>query len=122
MKPLIAIGTTLCVVTWVLAQDQDEKKLRAVLKAQAKDIGQAMVEDKHHKLIDGTYPKLVELIGGREAMTELLEKLSKQMRAQWPTRSVKTDEPTTVVKGKDASYGVVPFTLEMKSATARVAQ
>lgn len=122
MRRLGFIIVVACVVPLAAAQEPDQKRVRQELKAQAEKIGKAMVEDKHEQLIDGTHPKIVEMIGGRAKMLEILEKLSKQMQAQFPMRTVKMEESSDLVSNKGTLFGIVPFTLELKSATKSASQ
>jgi hypothetical protein len=94
------------------AQGPDEKLL--ILKKQAQELANAMVSDDHQKLTDRTHPLLVEKLGGREKMIATLEMISKKIRAQWPTTTVKLNDAKEIAENKGEYYGIVPFTLKMR--------
>jgi WD40 repeat protein len=99
------------------AQAQDEK-LRS-LKKQAQEVVNAMSKDDHEKLADLTHPKVVELLGGRKKMIQGLELLAKQIRSQWPTITLKLDEPKQIAESKGEWFGIVSFTMELQGKGLR---
>jgi hypothetical protein len=90
------------------------------LKKQAEVVAKAMVDNDHQKLVELTHPRVVELIGGKKKMVQLLENISKDIEARWPTRKVKVQEATGILSEKDESFGIVTYTLEMRGKGARI--
>jgi hypothetical protein len=85
------------------------------LKSQAEEGSKAFVGGDYGKLADLTYPKLVELIGGRAKMIAYIEKQIAEMKAQGAeVISVSFDDPTQVIKIGGELFAVLPDTLKMK--------
>ena len=86
-----------------------------VIKARAEESAKAMLANDFGKLADLTYPKVVELMGGRAKMIAYLEKEIGKMRADgFDFLSANIGQPGAVIKSGDKLFSVVPMTLKMK--------
>jgi hypothetical protein len=95
----------------VAPEDNPEK----VAKSKANEVVQATIKGEYDKVADFTYPKVVEMMGGREKMISVMKTAFKEMKAKgFETRSVKVGDPSPLVAGNTEVYTIVPFTLEMK--------
>ncbi|HWT03834.1 MAG TPA: hypothetical protein VN256_26535 [Pyrinomonadaceae bacterium] len=93
------------------------------IKARAEEAGGAFSGGDYQKFADLTYPKLVELMGGREAMIATLERSSKEVKAQgFEFMSMSVDSPKGAVPGETQIFAIVPYTLRMKSGEGVVRQ
>jgi hypothetical protein len=94
-----------------VAADKPEQ----MAKRQADEAIQATIDGKFSKLADLTYPKVIEMIGGKEKMIARLQTNYKDMKEQgFVFQSAKVQEPSALVAAGETVYTVVPFTLEMK--------
>jgi hypothetical protein len=106
---LVLLG--LCVSGSLAEDDKPEQ----VARARADDAAQAMVKGDFGRLVDLTYPRVVELMGGRDKTIAALEAAVKKMKdGGFAFRSAKVGEASKPVAGGDELYTVVPLTLEMK--------
>lgn len=88
---------------------------RTKLKAQAEELARAFVSGDLGKLADMTYPRLIELIGGKTQMIASIEKDMKGMRAEGiEIDSVSVGEPGQVIRIGKQTFAVIPETLRMK--------
>jgi hypothetical protein len=97
-----------------------EEKPEQVAKRQADEVAQATIKGDFKKLAELTYPKVIEMIGGRERMIEKMEEWQKDMKAKgYAFRSAKVEDALPLVAGGLEVFTVVPFTLEMKAPTGK---
>jgi hypothetical protein len=96
------------VVCCCIAQTADDSPTSLVSK-KAQVIGDATVKGDYAKVVDSTYPKVVEIIGGQEKMVALIEKSMNQMKAQGFTLiSFQAGEPKELLTEGDSTFAVVP--------------
>ena len=85
------------------------------LQAQANEAGKAFVAEDYGRLVDLTYPKLVELIGGREKMIAMIKGEVAQWHKQgFSVLSQSAEAPTQTFKVGNELYAVLPVVLKMK--------
>lgn len=85
------------------------------LKSQAEESSTAFLKGDYARLVDLTYPRLVELGGGRAQMIANIEKEMKEMKAQGvAVISMSFDDPTQVIKIGEELFAVLPSTMKMK--------
>jgi hypothetical protein len=73
-----------------------------------------MLKGDHAKVVDLTYPKIVEIIGGRDKMRATLETAMKQMKDRgFSIRSLQVEEPAEILTEGNNTFAVVPTTIEM---------
>lgn len=86
-----------------------------VIKRQAQDLSDAMIAGDYNKAADLTYPKLVDLMGGRTKFISETEKVFKEMEAQQvKIVSNVVGEPHDIVEVKNEIFAIVPSTMRMK--------
>lgn len=99
-------------ITYSIAADA---KPEEVAKTKADEVAQATVKGDYGKLADLTYPKIVEMAGGRDKMISVVATGVRNMKERgFEFRSAKVGEASPLVPGGGDLYTVVPFTLEMK--------
>jgi len=85
------------------------------LKKLANECGKAFVSGDFNKVVDLTYPKVVELMGGRARMVSFLQDGTRQMKAQGQEiLSSLADDPTQVIAIEKQTFAVVPTNLRIK--------
>src|SRR5262245_57933302 len=72
----------------------------------------ATIEGDFNRLVDLTYPKLVERLGGKEKMIAMMEKGSKEMKLEFLPTTV--DSPTEVLKIGTQKFVILTCQLRMK--------
>ena len=86
------------------------------IKARAEEISNSFISGDYQKFVDLTYPKLVELMGGRAKMISSIEQQMKEMKAQgFEFASSSVDVPKEVVASDSQFFSLVPYTLKMKT-------
>ena len=111
------------VVCCPAARAADDTPLKKVVKAKVEEINNALIKEDFAKIVDLTYPKVTELIGGREKMISVLKSGVQGMRAnKFEFRSAKVKEPSDPVEAGSDLYIVVPFLLEMKAPGGKLLQ
>jgi hypothetical protein len=97
----------------------DPAEARAAAKAQAGETARAFAEGNYEKLIDYTYPRVVEMFGGREKMLAGLRDEVKKMRDDGfefiSYEASEAGEPVALPGGKLTAV-IVPAVLKMKGA------
>ena len=88
------------------------------LVAQAQEVNDAFRRRDFARMLDLTYPKVIEAAGGRDKMIASLAKGMKEMEAEGVTVLSSTAEaPTQIVHVSGWIYAVVPTTLNVKAQT-----
>jgi hypothetical protein len=86
------------------------------LAAQAKEVNDAFGRKDFARVVDLTYPKLVENLGGREKMLSEVASQLKEMEAEGVTIISSTaGAPTQIVQANGSVYAVVPTILKVKA-------
>ena len=84
-------------------------------RIQANQLNDAMLAGDYEKAADLTYPKLIELIGGRDKYLDVLRSGMKQMQSEaFRVISSVSDEPTQIIEDGADVYAVLPNTMKMK--------
>ncbi len=93
------------------------------IKAQAEESSRAYLSDDYGKLADYTYPRVIELMGGRERMIAFVKKSTDDMKAEGITFiSHEVTAPTKVeIIGKQ-KFAILPVTLQLKAPGGRIVQ
>jgi hypothetical protein len=108
------------VVCPIVAAAQEESR-PAVVKKKAQEVGEALKKEDYAKVVDLTYPKVVELVGGREKMIDVLKVGMKKLKDEgFSFRSVEVAEPGEYVEEGKSTYVVVPTTTEMSVPGGRM--
>lgn len=121
VKKFVAIAIVFISTTACLAADNAAIKKEA--KARVEQLNKAVVQNDFEKIADLTHPKVVELLGGRKAMLEMMQKGSKEMASQGVKfESVAVAEPSEPVAGGAELFLTVPFTLKLKVPNGKLTQ
>ena len=98
------------------AQEQLGEEAAKSLRAQAEESSRAFLEGDYGRLADYTYPKLVELLGGREKMAEFVRKGVEDLKAGGfnPLSSVPS-APVQVLRVGRQTYAIVPLKFKMRA-------
>ena len=85
------------------------------LKTQADELNQASLKGDDARAADLTYPKLIEVMGGREQYIRNLQAVREEMQSEkFSVLSATIEEPTDVVEVEKQLYAIVPLTMRMK--------
>jgi len=88
------------------------------LVAQAQEVNDAFRRRDFGRMVDLTYPKIIEAAGGRDKMIASLAKGMKEMEAEGVSvLSSAAEAPTQIVHVSEWIYAVVPTTLRVKAQT-----
>jgi hypothetical protein len=107
LLPLLVLTASAQLAT-VDATTQRIRKLAAESSA-------ALTAGDYSRVVALTYPKVVEMIGGREKMIETLRRGTDQMKAQGSAiLGSEPEEPKEVVASGDKQFAIVPQTVRVK--------
>lgn len=85
------------------------------IKSQAEKMCQLLLKKDFSAFADFTYPKVIELMGGKEKMVEIMENGSKQMESEGTVfLNVTLGEPSEIVTNGNELQCTVPQTIQMK--------
>jgi len=88
------------------------------LMVKAKEISNAFSNKDYLKALELTYPKVVEIGGGRDKMIATMREEIKKMEAEGVALlSAVPGPPTQILNESGSIYAVVPMTLKMKTQT-----
>jgi type III secretory pathway component EscV len=124
--PFVAVIVLLSLISCAQVK-QGERKTEGPkveeIKAKAEETLNSFLVGDHQKYIDLTYPKLVELMGGREKMISSVEQQMKEMKAQgFEPISTSVDVPKEIVQADSQNFAIVPYTLKLKTPQGIVTQ
>ena len=86
------------------------------LVTQAKEMNDAFARKDYQRFADFTYPKVVELAGGRDQMLKGIPQQLKEMEAEGVViLSSTTESPTQFVHDSGSIYAVLPTALKAKA-------
>jgi len=86
------------------------------LMAGTKEITDAFTNKDYQKVLEMTYPKVIETGGGREKMMATMQKEIKGMESEGVgVLSTTPGSPTNFVRDAGSIYAVIPITLKMKA-------
>ena len=86
------------------------------LVAQAQEVNDAFRRRDFARMVDLTYPKVIEAAGGRDKMVSALAKGMKEMEAEGVVvLSSTAGAPTQIVHASGSIYAVLPTTLKVKA-------
>jgi hypothetical protein len=84
--------------------------------AQAQEVNDAFRRRDFARMVDLTYPKVIEAAGGRDKMVSALAKGMKEMEAEGVVvLSSTVGAPTQIVHATGSIYAVLPTTLKVKA-------
>jgi hypothetical protein len=104
--------TFLLIIVTTVSFGQVESK---VIKEQAELTAKAVLNDDYETIIKFTYPKVIELVGGRDKMIALIKKGKIEIQQQGITfDKVTIGQPSKTVIAGDEIHCLVPQTVYMK--------
>jgi hypothetical protein len=117
------IGAVIVLVAFAAAapaRAQEESKA-ALVKRKAQEVGESLKKKDYAKVIDRTYPKAIELLGGREKAIRAVEsEMKKAEDIGVSVASVTVGEPGEfLVEGKN-TFVIVPTTTEMATPRGKL--
>jgi len=100
-----------CLVAYNAAADPQTERIRQA----AKENSTAFATANYDRLVDLTYPKVVELLGGREKMIELLRRGAEDMKSHGSSiLGADIAEPKEVITAGDKRFAIVPMIVHVK--------
>lgn len=85
------------------------------LRAQAEEVGQAFERKDFNRMAELTYPKLVEILGGRARMVAFLERGVRELEAEGSAiLSTTIGEPLEVISVGKEFYAIVPTVIKIR--------
>ena len=86
------------------------------LKAQADQLNQASLTGDDDRVINLTYPKLIELMGGREEFLANSDAIRSEIESQkLQVLSATAEDPKDIIEVNNQIYAIVPVTMRMKT-------
>ena len=117
---MIVSAETLPEAKSVLAEKEaipNEAAMKEKIKAEAQNCADAFVKGDFEKLSLYTHPKIMQMLGGREKMSEITRQVMKQMEKQGMSFiSAKIGEPLDLKKIGRVYCSFVPQNLQIKTA------
>jgi hypothetical protein len=116
MKIFLPLAVVVFALSTELAKaDSQTERIRKA----AKEKSAALAAGNYGRVVDSTYPKLVEMIGGRDKMIETLRHGAEEMKAHG-SAIIDTDirEPEKVVTAGDKQFAIVPTRVTVKQPLA----
>ncbi len=111
----------LLAVTTGYAQPRDAAVLRC--KEQATQCGRALMTNDNQKFVTCMPPKLIETLGGPEAVIKLLDDGKKEMRAKGiDIESTKVEAPARLYTRGQQTFALVPMTIHLTVPGGRLIQ
>jgi hypothetical protein len=121
MRRLLLVATFNLLLLFFGATALGQSTETAAVKALAEKSGRAFMSGDYETLLDLTYPKLVELAGGREY---LLSSMKAEMKRMSDTGikfvAYTPSEPERIVRAGTKLLAVVPTALEMEAPEASI--
>jgi hypothetical protein len=97
-------------------QSSGQSENYPTLVAQAQEVNDAFRRRDFARMVDLTYPRVIEAAGGRDRMVESLTKEMKAMEAEGVfVLSSTAGAPTQIIHVSGSIYAVVPTTLKVKA-------
>lgn len=113
LRRLSAASLAALLVCAVCAAQKDGPK---TVKALAEETARAVVAGDFKRLVELTYPKIIEMVGGAEKMVAALEKDAAEAKDEGVNFvSYTVGEPGEAVRGGSQLFVVVPTELRMKT-------
>lgn len=115
---ILASLVAIAVCVHLASADPQVQRIRTV----AAESSAALSSRNYARLVDLTYPKLVEMIGGRDQMIEMLRSGTEEMKAHGSAiLSAEVAEPREIVTAGDKQFAIVPeiVRVQLEAGTLR---
>ncbi|QEC44015.1 hypothetical protein [Pseudobacter ginsenosidimutans] len=120
MKNLLSIIFVLFCLSSVNSQ-QTIKDHSKSIKEQAEKMGELLVKKEYDSFARYNHPTILEMMGGKQKMIEVLEKSINEMEAEGISfTKVSFGQPSTVIPVKNELQCTVPQEIEMKMPNGRM--
>lgn len=116
MKTTSILCLTLCCAVAVQAQDP----LADTVKSLVRKIMTATVEGDYKTVLDMTHPKVLEMMGGKEAALKETEKAMKMIKDAGMVFSLKDISSPVLQKSKADLYSVTPYVMEIRGRGKKI--
>ena len=118
----IVAWLTACLIVALPVEAGTDHRLAAA-KARADEVGHALLSEDFDRVVDLTYPKVVEAMGGRAQMVQVLTNGMQEMRSHdIRYQSVRLQMPSAIERGGSEWFTIVPETIVLTAPTGRVTQ
>lgn len=98
------------------SSNSSSEKRYPSLKTQADQFNQASLTADDDKLVELTYPKLIELVGGREEFLANADAIRSEMESQQlRVLSATAEDPKDIIEVNNQIYAIVPVRMRMKA-------
>lgn len=85
------------------------------IKEQAEIMGQSLLKKDFNSFCKYTYPKIIEMVGGKQKMVELMERGAKEMLSEGTDfQNVTFGKPSKIITMDNELQCTLPQTIEMK--------
>src|SRR5204862_5262728 len=99
----------------ICAQFANADPQREQIRKLAAENSAALTSGNYARLVELTYPKIVEMIGGRDKMIETLRRGSEDMKAHGSAiLGAEVSEPKEVVTVGDRQFAILPMTVRVR--------
>jgi hypothetical protein len=99
----------------------ESNNFNKIIKEQVEIMGQFLLKKDFNSYLKYTYPKIIEMIGGKQKMIEMLEKGSKEMESEGiGFLKVTFGEPSQIITEKNELQCTLPQIIEMKVPNGRL--
>lgn len=120
MKQILSILFFVCLITACKEQTKNAN-YASTIKEQGEKMAASFMQQDFNSFANYNYPKVVEMMGGKEKMVEVLESGIKSMQEQGSTfLNVTVGDPSDVITIGEELQCTVPQTTEMKVPDGRV--
>lgn len=114
MRSLLIVFVAIVLSTQLVRGDAQTEQIVKL----AEENSVALISGNYAHLVDLTYPKVVELIGGRDKMIEALRRSSEDMKARGSKiLGAEVSEPKEVVTAGEKQFAVVPMKVRVQVPT-----
>lgn len=95
--------------------------VRVLVKDKVQQIAEATLKEDYEVVVDLTYPRVVEILGGRQKMIETIKTLMGQMKSEGLSlQSAKVGEPGDFYSAEGNTFVLVPVDMIMKIPDGKV--
>jgi len=100
----------------IIGHAQDTLLLKKTMLEQGNAMGKYLVEKNYKSFVKHTHPKLLEMVGGEQAMIDAVREDNKQTEAKgYSMVKIHVDTPTTIIKEGNELQSTVQQKIEMRA-------
>ena len=114
---LLAIFTVSCLIARSAGADPQTERIRQV----AQENATALTTANFDRLVDLTFPKVVEMAGGRQKTIELVRRGTEEMKSNGSViLGAEVAAPKEVITSGERRFAIVPLTVHVKVPEGRL--